>query len=198
MDAKIREILDRPFPPEKIKKRRGPRGSKELDYVEGGEVVRRLNEAFDGEWSFHAIERFIQPIRQRDGSERADLVVHGVLEAGGVRHEAFGGAILGHGENAGDDWKIAATDALKKAASYFGVGLHLWIDDDPPVGESVHSSDQGITEKQASAIWAMARKLSWDAEGINRHCLEKYGTGPRQLSKAAASDLIKDLQERLG
>ena len=40
--------------------------------------------------------------------------------------EAFGGKEISKGSNLGDDLKAAASDALKKAATMFGIGLHLY------------------------------------------------------------------------
>jgi recombination DNA repair RAD52 pathway protein len=46
-----RDILEQPFGPEQIKQREGNFGKK-LDYIEGHAVIQRLNDAFDGDWSF--------------------------------------------------------------------------------------------------------------------------------------------------
>ena len=57
----VREILETPFGPEQIKTRPGNFGQ-ELAYVEGHTVIKRLNEAFEGAWSFEVVEhRFIHP-----------------------------------------------------------------------------------------------------------------------------------------
>ena len=50
-----REILEKEFEPSQIKRRRGPDGV-DLDYVEAADVIRRLNSAFDGQWSFEIVE----------------------------------------------------------------------------------------------------------------------------------------------
>ena len=44
-----REILEKPFTPEQIKRRQGTNGDV-LDYIEGCTVIQRLNECFDAEW----------------------------------------------------------------------------------------------------------------------------------------------------
>ena len=46
-----RTLLEQPFAPAQIKQRRGRTGGV-LDYVEGWSVIARLNEAFEGAWSF--------------------------------------------------------------------------------------------------------------------------------------------------
>jgi hypothetical protein len=49
-----RTVLKQPFEPGLIKTRRGAFG-KTLSYVEGAEYIRRLNEAFEGEWCFEIV-----------------------------------------------------------------------------------------------------------------------------------------------
>lgn len=46
-----RSILEQPFEGQLIKSRRGAFG-KTISSVEGSEYIRRLNGAFEGEWSF--------------------------------------------------------------------------------------------------------------------------------------------------
>ena len=45
-----RALLEKPFAPAQIRQRKGRNGV--LDYVEGYNVIARLNEALDGAWSF--------------------------------------------------------------------------------------------------------------------------------------------------
>ena len=54
-----RDILERPFEAAMIKSRRGAFG-KTLSYVEGADYIRRLNDAFDGEWSFEIVEHHLR------------------------------------------------------------------------------------------------------------------------------------------
>ncbi|MBW2026740.1 MAG: hypothetical protein JRI90_15470 [Deltaproteobacteria bacterium] len=49
-----RELLEKPFEPSQIKQRIGTYGNV-LDYVEGHTVIQRLNDAFDGKWSFEIV-----------------------------------------------------------------------------------------------------------------------------------------------
>ena len=50
-----RELLEKPFDPSQIKQRKGNFGNV-LDYIEGHEIIRRLNEAFDEDWSFKVVD----------------------------------------------------------------------------------------------------------------------------------------------
>ncbi len=116
------DILTRPFTPEQIRQREG-RGGKMLDYLETHSVITRLNEAFAGQWSFEVLSHEIT---------ETEAIVHGRLSAGGQIKTAFGGSdIARHREtqkpvSIADDLKSAASDSLKKAATLFGIGLHLY------------------------------------------------------------------------
>ena len=104
-----------------------------LDYVETHTVITRLNEAFNGTWSFEAVE-----YKTMEG----EIIVKGRLTAEGISKEQFGsneihrhkGQDGGKGVpiSVGDDLKAAASDALKKCATLFGVGLHLYDKPDRP------------------------------------------------------------------
>src|SRR5262249_20880004 len=119
-----RDLLERPFTPEQIKRRQGTNGDV-LDYIEGCAVIQRLNECFDAEWIFE-----IQEHRVYDD----EVVVLGKLTAQGIAKSQFGKSRLTRTRkdnsivSVGDDLKAAATDCLKKCATLFGVGLHLYFE----------------------------------------------------------------------
>ncbi len=116
------EVLTRPFSPEQIRQREG-RGGKMLDYLETHVIITRLNEAFDGGWSFDIMESRILD---------NECLVHGRLTAGTISKSQFGGSeIVRRRDDSSplsisDDLKSAASDALKKCATLFGVGLELY------------------------------------------------------------------------
>ncbi|MBI2202994.1 MAG: hypothetical protein HYU41_03935 [Candidatus Rokubacteria bacterium] len=118
-----RTFLEQPFTPAQIKQRKGRNGV--LDYVEGHSVIQRLNDALEGEWSFEVVHH--------DGREDEVLVL-GRLSAGAVVKMTFGASqvtrekVSGKPLSLGDDLKAAATDALKKCSTFFGVGLHLYAE----------------------------------------------------------------------
>ncbi|HOX42939.1 MAG TPA: Rad52/Rad22 family DNA repair protein [Myxococcota bacterium] len=132
-------ILEKPFDPSVLKTRKGNFGQV-LSYAEGSEYVRRLNEAFAGEWSFEVLEHAIH---------ENEVVVLGKLSAAGVVKTAFGGSsITVHSETGerislADDLKAAATDSLKKACSMFGIGLHLYSDAAPTSKQPKASGNGG-------------------------------------------------------
>src|SRR5512146_2851112 len=115
-----RESLEKPFAPEQIRQRKGRNGV--LDYVEGHSVIQRLNEALEGAWSFEIVHH---EIREEEVVVLGKLVAGEVtkmqLGASQVTRERESGALV----SLGDDLKAAGTDALKKCATFLGVGLHL-------------------------------------------------------------------------
>jgi hypothetical protein len=214
MDPKIIDVLNRPFRQDQIKTRRGRSGTS-LDYVEGASVIRRLNDAFDHDWSFEVLEH-----RLTDN----EAIVVGRLTALGFSKTQFGCSSIvkskkdGSPIQLGDDLKSAATDAMKKAASLFGVGLHLWLEDEGrSVAEPAKKREYGkaqpakptkapmtkpthrisdtykpdkATEKQINAISAIAR-----SKGITKEEIEKKAGIPiRDMTKEQASEAIEWLK----
>lgn len=107
--------LGKPFPQNAIKQRRGG-GGKSLSYVETHTVIHRLNSATNG-WDFH-----VKDVQWRNDilMVLGELTIHGL----GTR-SGFG--VQQVVERAGEDLvKGAASDALKKCATLFGVALELY------------------------------------------------------------------------
>jgi hypothetical protein len=205
-----REILEKPFAPEQIKRRQGTNGDV-LDYIEGCAVIQRLNECFEAEWVFD-----IQEHRVYDD----EVVVLGKLTAQGVSKSQFGRSRITRSKknnsiiSMGDDLKAAATDCLKKCATLFGVGLHLYFDA-PSAGNATrdghgtaqdngqhHSagwngngSDVGrLTAKQLSAIFSLAKTRRWSNKQVRDFTQEMFGKLPDFLNKKEASAVIQHLQ----
>lgn len=180
-----REILEKAFEPSQIKRRRGPFGD-DLDYVETADVIRRLNQSFDGEWSFEIIEY------QQLGDE---VVVLSKLTAEGISKTQFGshkitkakkdGAVV----NIGYDLKAAASDCLKKCATHFGVALHLYsenIADEPrePLDRNAMTpseSEETLSKETLAEIKQLRTKLKWSAEEAMDHAERLFGT--RDITK---------------
>ena len=195
-----RDILEQPFESHLIRSRRGHSG-KVFSYVEGPEYIRRLNEAFEGEWSFEVAEYQVL---------ENDVFVIGKLTAQGIVKTAFGGTSITRNQHTGDalniadDLKAAATDALKKASTLFGLGLHLYSDNSGRQNESSRRSTSSqpisamrgkLTDRQLTAIQAIARSLGWTQETLNQHCLNTFSAPPDELIKADASSLINELRQ---
>jgi len=210
-----RVILEKPFTPEQIKRRQGTNGDV-LDYIEGCAVIQRLNECFDAEWIFE-----IQEHRVFDD----EVVVLGKLTAQGVAKCQFGKSRITRAkkDNAvislGDDLKAAATDCLKKCATLFGVGLHLYFDvghTDTNRNGPVHGNGAGnghsnghadatscegngaspgrLTAKQLSAIFSLGKAKGWSNKQVRDFSQEMFAKLPDFLTKREASAVIQHLQ----
>jgi len=205
-----RDLLERPFTPEQIKRRQGTNGAV-LGYIEGCAVIQRLNECFDAEWIFE-----IQEHRVYDD----EVVVLGKLTAQGVAKSQFGKSRLTRTRkdnsivSVGDDLKAAATDCLKKCATLFGVGLHLYFDVPTAGNGSGHSNGNGngsaehhsngssgaasdsgrLTAKQLSAIFSLAKAKGWSNKQVRDFSQEMFAKLPDFLTKREASAVIQHLQ----
>lgn len=121
------DTLTRPFPREAIKQREAVRGGKKLDYVEGHTVIHRLNEATGNQWEFAVRDLHTSVVGQDQRGDDIILVrAHVALTLPGLGTREHIG-VQAVRANAGEDLvKGAVTDALKKAATLFGVGLELY------------------------------------------------------------------------
>jgi recombination DNA repair RAD52 pathway protein len=120
-------VLTQRTPKEAVRYRQGP-GGKTLAYVEGAWVIRQLNLAFGWDWDFEVKDR--QVIPGPDGKP-AEVVVLGRLtcrlpDGRVVVKEDFGSEAFKAGVQAGDVFKSAATDALKRCARALGIALDLY------------------------------------------------------------------------
>ena len=201
-----RELLEKPFSPEQIRQREGAFGDV-LDYIEGCTVIQRLNEIFETEWHFEILDHHVYD---------NEVVVLGKLTAQGVSKCQFGKSKITRTREGkaivslGDDLKAAATDSLKKAATLFGIGLHLYFDQpanggrtEMPKPRNVNGSqpsgngqtDNGrLTARQLSAIFSMAKAKDWSNKDVRDFTHEMFGKMPDYLTKKEASAVIQHLQ----
>ena len=194
-----RELLDKPFEQRQIKQRDGNCGKK-LDYIEGHCVIARLNAAFESEWSFSILEHRI--LEQTD-----EVLVVGQLRAGNVVKTQFGSSRITRARESGepiglsDDYKAAATDAIKKCASLLGVGLHLYTDnihsrsETPENGRSGSGNGNGrISARQHKFCLDLATSKGITKNELNQKCLNAFGSVLDYISRSDASSLISELQ----
>jgi len=157
LDAKRRKMiaaLSEAFPSQAIKQRSGG-GGKQLDYVSGDTVIRRLNKATEMTWNFEIIShQYDDHLGGMVAHVRLTIPDLGAREHVGVQKLS---------ERGGEDlFKGAITDALKKAATLFNVGIDLYGDDleappAPPVQVRKHPrirvgeilKEQGVKGKAA-------------------------------------------------
>lgn len=176
---KNRDILEKKFSKKEVKSRPGP-GGRTILYVDTASVIRRLNEAFDGDWSFEIKEKHIDV-------ENGYVWVLGRLSCGGVVKEQFGSKAIAYNPDGsfvdlGDDLKAAASDALKKCATLLGVGLHLYEEE---VEEEPQETFRPATERQKSFIRDL---LKSQGKPVDEKMLSR-------LSAQEASELIDRLRE---
>lgn len=145
--TKAKEVVSRPIPGQLIKQREGG-GKKILSYISGSTVIDLLNEAFGYLWSWDVSEQWIQvsqpkfnpkydkePVPQGPVAHvRGTLTVYLAAEDGKIielRKTGLGSkSVLGGQNDQESIFKAAGTDALKKAASLFGIGAQLYRDED--------------------------------------------------------------------
>jgi len=215
-----RALLEKPFEPNQIKQRQGNFGHI-LDYVEGHVVTSRLNEAFDGNWSFEIV-------KYRILKETGEVIVLGKLTAENVTKMSFGSKEIARNKDTraiislGDDLKAASTDALKKAASLLGVGLYLYSEKRPngktedgrpdrPDGRSSPNSEKNqagaknesttadanggrLTNKQLAMIFVVCKSKGLQTKEIKDKALATFSRNLNFLTKAEASTFISSLQ----
>ena len=195
-----RALLEKHFEPAQIRQRKGRNGL--LDYVEGHTVIARLNEAFDGAWSFEVVSHEVG---------EAEVLVLAKLAAEGVVKMQFGASQVTRDRETkalvslGDDLKAAATDALKKCATFLGVGLHLYADKplrpvmspgaraSNPNGGKPAPNGERVTPRQLDAISKVGKAKGLDREEVERLSLGTFGRKPEALAQTEAAGLIKEL-----
>jgi len=197
-----RQLLEKPFDASQIRKRQGHFGDS-LGYVEGSVIVQRLNDAFEAEWTFEVNDHKVFD---------DEVMVLGKLTHAGITKMQFGKSRITRSRqdntvvSLGDDLKAAATDALKKCATLFGVGLHLYADgNDKPVENRRQSQSNGspttgnpngrITARQLSAIFGIARGRGMSNQDVRSFTKEIFGKLPDFLTRQEASAVIEQLQE---
>ena len=214
-----RTLLEEPFSAHQIRQREGPFGIL-LDYIEGHAVIQRLNDAFEGGWSFEIVRHEIH-------EDLDEVIVLGCLSADGIIKTQFGSASISRARESGspiclgDDLKSAATDALKKCATLLGVGLHLYRRDpnanDPkpdkhqralpqpreensapsgkrPEKDSPGVPPQRISSRQQRYLQTLIREHDLSPEAIDALCIKRFGTIMDELSRPDASALIAQLK----
>ena len=192
------KALGEPFPRTAIKQREGG-GGRRFDYIETHTCIHRLN-AVAGAWDFH--------IRAVDW--RSDLlIVQGELTIPGLGTRS-GSGVQRVKDGAGEDLvKGAASDALKKCATLFGVALDLYGPDyasgevqDTARPQAQHSQPSsgrpgsGPSDKQMGLIRHLIRGLNLSEEQLNMYVEKEYGAPLDAISGRDVSNLIDRLKAK--
>ena len=212
-----RQLLEQPFAPEQIKQRSGSFGAT-LDYIEGHVVIQRLNDSFDANWSFEVLSHQIN-------MESDEVIVLGKLTAEQISKTQFGSSRITRNRDTGeivslaDDLKAAATDALKKGATLWGIGLHIYGDksnqsqsrlqhtpSQPPAAHhhpSQNNNNGGnggqksrITNKQLNYVLSLGKEQGMDSKALEIETLTMFGVKLSYLTTSEASALIDTLKRK--
>jgi len=202
-----REVLERQFDDAQLKTKTGTFGN-QVTFIGGAAVIARLNEAFDGNWSFEVIEHKLF---------EDEIVVLGKLSADGISKSQFGNTRItrhrdtGETVSIGDDLKAAGTDAIKKCATLFGVALHLYggNGNSNETSKTRSGNDRGqksspgngsgngrLTNKQLQAIFSIGKSKNMTQKAIKEFTIEVFNKVPDYLSKEEASTIIGELQDK--
>ncbi len=112
----IWEALAAPLPPEAIRVRNDKDVA--IRYIDARTVIERLNEVCPGQWTFET-----ELLHAPNGTAGEKWVFKGRLTVCGVWHEDVG---MNDNEKYFDPPKSAVSDALKRCAVHFGIGLELY------------------------------------------------------------------------
>ena len=133
-EAQVDFLLQR-TPRHEIKQRQG-RGGQRFSYVEHGYVTERLNLVFGFNWDFEVVDKemledeVIVEAKLTVRTPGGQTIVKTQFGGAEIKRHASG-ARSGRPLSVADDYKAAASDALKKCASLLGVGLDLYGRDRP-------------------------------------------------------------------
>ena len=203
------QIIEQEFDKSLIKTRKGRSGNR-LSYIETPEYIKRLNLAFDYNWSFEIEEERV---------ESGFIVVRGRLTAEGISKSQFGTSQItlskdtGEVVAIGDDYKAAGSDALKKCASLLGIGLHLYNGSngagrnngsgrgksngkgmDKPSG---NKGNGNVTKAQLSKIKSLRTGLGMSSDDVLDLIERMYNTrDPKGINKEMATAVISVLEKQ--
>lgn len=141
-EAQVDFLLQR-TPKKEIKYRQG-RGGLQFAYVEHGYVTERLNLVFGFNWDFEIVDKqiledeVIVEARLTVRTPNSQTIVKTQFGGADIKRHTSG-AKSGRPVSIADDYKAAASDALKKCASLLGIGLDLYGRDRPEETEAESS-----------------------------------------------------------
>jgi hypothetical protein len=182
----ISDKLGVAFPKEAIKRRQGG-GGRSFDYVEGHSVINRLNAATDNTWDLAVREITTLQLGTRTVLQaRVALTIPGL----GTREHL---GVQEVNDRGGEDLiKGVVTDALKKAATLFGVGLELYgpdFEDGTPPPQSAQRQQRAQAAPAPTAVRPAAQPAhgstsQWDVTAT------KINEGQRRYLEGVASERL--------
>lgn len=218
----VKKIVDAPLKEEWIKKRK--QGNTQLSYIGGHTVIRLLNRAFQYAWSFEIInEEIVESLPKPDVEWKNNRRVQKVDSNGvgmtipqppvvkvlgrlsvpgyGVKEQYGSKVLIGGATEQESAFKSASTDAMKKCASLFGIGLELWGDEgvedeaapvsQPAVQQVQPQTEQAPQQAQAQPVPAQQPAPQTQNQGA------QTSSGQAAGWQKADTDRLKDLKQIL-
>jgi hypothetical protein len=202
--AEMYDRLAEPFAPEM--ERTLNKGGTRLTYIPVSEVITRLNRVFGvGGWSSQIVSC------KRDELDPDYIVASVTLSArvadsddvtgGWISHDGIGGQKIKRTKNGdivdlGDEMKGAVSDALKKAAQQFGIGLYLARDADAiemEMAEYAEPEPLSEFDEQYERFMSLRKELDEEQVKKLRDWWEGYAGG-RPVPKRSEMT-IEELQD---
>lgn len=190
--------LAEPFPPAML--RTVSKGGTALAYIPVAEVIVRLNEVCGPTgWSYEVIERWSAGEWEASGGGVYPewCMAHVRLTIGYACHDGIGGTQVkrlnsGAGPvDMGDEWKGAVSDALKKAAQAFGVGLDIARKEEAKAAEAA-SREAATEEQQADAV---AQDCGWKNAAERNDTWARLAAQSKELPADEQAQIKRDIKK---
>jgi hypothetical protein len=205
-EAQVDFLLQR-TPKHEIKERQG-RGGLRFSYVEHGYVTERLNLVFGFNWDFEVVDKqmledeVIVEAKLTVRTPGGQTIVKTQFGGADIKRHASG-ARSGRPLSIADDYKAAASDALKKCASLLGIGLDLYgrdrpeeVEEERPQVVQAEMREQGSRRKGQAAPMPI-RSVNEAPSHLDSPCTPVQVEEITNLAEQASMDL-GDLCSNLG
>jgi len=160
-------------------------------------MIIRLNQVFEGSWSFRIINHEI-----RD----TEAIVLGELTADGIVKQQFGKTKIttnpetGETSSLGDDLKNAGLNALVTCAYEFGIPHSDYSDkkenssssESPQTDKS--NGSRPLTNRQLAAIFGLGKSRNLGQNEVINLTKDRFGKEPMELTLEEASELISEFK----
>jgi hypothetical protein len=190
----IYQQLTEPFPQEM--ERSLNKGGANLTYIPVSEVINRLNKVIGvDKWSYS-----VKSWQQLGNSIVAHVTLTADIDGNTISRDGVGGQKIkmtkqGEPVDIGDEVKGAVSDALKKAAQAFGIGLYLARSEDAMEIEQVIEAAANV-DPEAEKVWvdfvAISKKLSAEQRDALTSFWSTYSNNspkPKSPSDVSITDL---------
>lgn len=182
--AQVRDVVESKLDPKWIKQRE--QGGTKLSYIGGHIVIQLLNKAFDYKWSYEIVSEEIVPSLPKAATKWenrkkvpsldkngqqiwepqppvAKVLGRLTVPGYGIKEQYGSKVIIGGATEQEASFKSASTDALKKCATLFGIGLELYGDD-----EDVVKTQEAAPQMTAQATPATQNSVQEASAPTNR------------------------------